>query len=649
MKHLRVLCTLLATTSILAIAQPTHPAITSWIQNTTGITGRHYMKGNPTPMVDTFQANCQLVQYSADYSYVRCNGIPAYVIGPYQDGNPAQAVGRNYLFKIPLKPQVQTAAKTAVGLGHIAVLINGVPVYNYADARSYNNGNVWHQNAIVFERTGFDCAKGHPAPLQTGPPGMGGGGTQGQYHHHQDPSAFNIAKVKMSDVCDMYLADGLYVPDASKHGPLIGYSFDGYPIYGAYGWVDEGGKQVVKRITPSYRLRTITERTTLADGTKLTQAQYGPTLAAQPLGSYAEDYEFVAGSGDLDVHNGRFCTTPEYPEGTYAYFATIDADGNSVYPYVIGPSYYGVVVTDNFAARGPGAGSTNVRITETVQTYLPTTTNPAVVITSTAVLTGKADVPYSYTVKAENNMKEPITYALLSAPTGMTIDSTSGVISWPKPVQGTHAISVQASINSGGKTYTAKQSYSLVIQSNAPLTVAFTSTPVLTGTEGKAYSYMVRARVSDTTRRATLRLGQGAPTGMTLAMGTLSWPSPVKGTYPLTITATVQGDTVTAQQSFTLVINPDTTTSVDDDAVLSTVTIFPNPAADVLVIQVTSPMTESASVELVDLSGRIVRQATINQGSTMCFLDVQSLYAGAYVARITRNGSSINLPVIISE
>ncbi len=648
MKSLRVFCILLAATSVIALAQPTHPAITSWIQNTTGITGRHYMKGNPTPIVDTFQANCQLVQYSTDYSYVRCNGIPAYVIGPYGDGNPAQAVGRNYLFKIPLKPQVNTGAKTAVGLGHIAVLINGVPVYNYADARSYNNANVWHQNAIVFERLGFDCAKGHPAPLQTGPPGPGSGGTQGQYHHHQDPSAFNIAKVKMSDVCDMYLADGLYVPDASKHGPLIGYSFDGYPIYGAYGWVEEGGKQIVKRITPSYRLRAITDRTTLADGTKLTGNQVGPTRAQQPLGAYAEDYEFVAGSGDLDVHNGRFCKTPEYPEGTYAYFATIDADGNSVYPYVIGPSYYGVVATDNFPSRTPGAGATNVVIREAVQTYLPATTNPVVTITSTAVLTGKVGTPYTYTVRAENNVKAPNTYSLLAAPKDMTIDSSSGVISWAVPVQGTHVVTVQASIVSDGKAYTAKQTYSLVIQGNAPITVAFTSTPVLTGTEGKAYSYRVRARASDTALRVTYRLGT-APSGMTLSMGTLSWPSPVKGTYPLTITALVQGDTATAQQSFTLVISPDTTTSIDEDAVLSTVTVFPNPASDVLIVQVTAPMTESATVDLVDMNGRIVRRSVINQGSTMCYVDVQSLYAGAYVARITRGGSNINLPVVISE
>lgn len=439
---------------------PTHPAITSWILNTTNVTGRHYIRGNPTPIADTFKANVQVVQYSKDYSYVRCNGIPSYVIGPYQDGNPAQAVGRNYLFKLPLVPKVQTGTKTTVGLGHIGVLINGVPVYNYADARSYNNGNVWHQNAIHFERTGFDCATGHPAPLQTGPPGMGGGGTQGQYHHHQNPTAFNIAKVKMSDVCDMYLADGLYVPDPSNHGPLIGFAFDGYPIYGAYGWED--GTKIVKRMKPSYRLRNITERTTLANGQALTQAQYGPTLAAQPLGAYAEDFEYVAGSGDLDEHNGRFCVTPEYPNGTYAYFATIDENGVSAYPYMIGPTYYGVVLTENFGSRTPGAGATSVVINEAVQTY-------------------------------------------------------------------------------------------------------------------------------------------------------------------------------------------SATTHVQDSNPTLPATVYPNPANDVLIIQITTPLMTWATVELVDMAGRTMQQSTIHQGSTMCFMDVQTVYAGAYVVRITHKNSTISYPVLIGE
>ena len=46
----------------------------------------------------------------------------------------------------------------------------------------------------------------------------------------------------------------------------------------------------------------------------------------------------------LDEHNGRFCVTPEYPNGIYCYFATVDANLNSAYPYVVGPTYYGNVV-----------------------------------------------------------------------------------------------------------------------------------------------------------------------------------------------------------------------------------------------------------------------------------------------------------------
>lgn len=38
---------------------------------------------------------------------------------------------------------------------------------------------------------------------------------------------------------------------------------------------------------------------------------------------------------DLDIYNGRYCVTPEFPNGTYAYFVT------DSYPYVIGPKFYG--------------------------------------------------------------------------------------------------------------------------------------------------------------------------------------------------------------------------------------------------------------------------------------------------------------------
>ena len=79
-----------------------------------------------------------------------------------------------------------------------------------------------------------------------------------------------------------------------------------------------------------------------------------------------EDFEYAAGLGDLDVYNGRFAVTPEYPAGTYAYYVTIDAGGASAYPYSVGPSYYGIVATENITSMG------HVTIAESVTTYVPT-------------------------------------------------------------------------------------------------------------------------------------------------------------------------------------------------------------------------------------------------------------------------------------
>ncbi|MBF9222728.1 YHYH protein [Hymenobacter ruricola] len=372
-RHLLSLAAVLALPVLPAAFGQTNPAITKWLQNTTNVRARHYLSGNPTPVQDTAHANVQRVRYSASSVYVNCSGLPAYVVGPYLDNNPSQASNRRYLFKLPLTPQANTGTPTAVGMGNTGVLINGVPVYNYADGRSYNNGGVWHQNAIMFENAGFDCAKGHPSPVFQG--GPGGTLVGGSYHHHQNPSAFNIATVPLSTVCNVYLADGLYVPDSTRHGPLIGFAFDGFPIYGGYGYATPTTPGALKRMVPSYRKRSISSRTTLPDGS--TASQVGPTLAAQPLGSYFEDFEYVANSGDLDSHNGRFCKTPEYPNGTYAYFATIDRNGNSVYPYVLGPTYYGVVETANFPLMGPGAGSTQVVINEPVTVYAPVVSSTA--------------------------------------------------------------------------------------------------------------------------------------------------------------------------------------------------------------------------------------------------------------------------------
>ena len=329
-------------TTALANAQ-TNPAILHWIQNPQGTTGAHYVAGNSTLIQDNVPVNVQTVQYSDAWVYVSTNGIPAYPTGPFQDGNPSQASDQNAIYKISLNPQPNTGTPTNTNGGNIGIFINGVSLFDYRDGVSWNNNTqaegggpimgppgqgVWNRDAIVAERVGFDCAKGHPA--------------MGNYHHHQNPSAFDMDLVQISDVCDMYASDGLYVIDANAHSPLIGYAYDGYPIYGAYGFLNTDGTGGIARIKSSYQLRNITERTTYANGTTVTPGP--PINATYPLGRYREDYEYIAHSEPdfLDEHNGRFCVTPEYPNGIYAYFCTVDENWNSAYPYVVGPTFYGV-------------------------------------------------------------------------------------------------------------------------------------------------------------------------------------------------------------------------------------------------------------------------------------------------------------------
>jgi hypothetical protein len=341
----------------------TNPVIINWLRNTTNIMGRHYVSGNPTPINDAVLANVQTVQYSANWSYITTNGIPAYITGPFLDGNPSLATSQaGAIFKFPLNPTQNTGTPTATNGGNIGIFKNGVALFDYRDGASWRNASsqmcggptgmctgdaVWNRDAIPAEKAGFDCAKAHPA--------------MGNYHHHQNPSAFNLDLTVISNVCSTYPSDGLYVINATEHSPLLGFAYDGFPIYGAYGYANVNGTGGIVRMKSSYQLRTITTRLVYADGTNVTD---GPAVSVTyPLGYFREDYEYIAhgGADYLDVHNGRFCVTPEYPSGIYCYFATVDANHNSAYPYVVGPTFYG----NKTAIKVTGG------ITETTTVYNP--------------------------------------------------------------------------------------------------------------------------------------------------------------------------------------------------------------------------------------------------------------------------------------
>ena len=122
------------------------------------------------------------------------------------------------------------------------------------------------------------------------------------------------------------------------HSPLIGWAYDGNPIYGPYGYLN-GNSGPVRALRSGYRIKT-TDELLLEDR---------PGLSVYPAGFFVEDYIFT-GEGDLDEYNGRYCITPEFPNGVYAYFCTISdviSDSSSPFlnyfapkfPYIIGPKY----------------------------------------------------------------------------------------------------------------------------------------------------------------------------------------------------------------------------------------------------------------------------------------------------------------------
>src|SRR4029079_17260420 len=91
---------------------------------------------------------------------------------------------------------------------------------------------------------------------------------------------------------------------------------------------------------------------------------------------YLGDLGFTQGTEfDLDLYNGRFCVTPEFPAGTYAYFVTLAADGSPAFPCAVGVQCYGV----------PAGGEVR-QLTETVAIYADA--GPGTAIQTAVVTTG---------------------------------------------------------------------------------------------------------------------------------------------------------------------------------------------------------------------------------------------------------------------
>lgn len=220
------------------------------------------------------------ISTSGSARVVSANGIPDHLVGTFPNrGNPHSIQEQVVSLQVPASPS-PAGGITPVGTGAFGVSLNGVVFDPFANEFWQGDRNSsWNYDALGGAVSlGVDANYAHVQPT-------------GTYHYHGIP--FGLLEMLRYD--------------NSSHSPLVGYAADGYPIYALTGILDGELTQVQS----SYQLKS-GER----------------PGGAEPDGSYdgafVEDYQYIAGSGDLDQCNGAFTVSADYPSGTYAYFLTED-------------------------------------------------------------------------------------------------------------------------------------------------------------------------------------------------------------------------------------------------------------------------------------------------------------------------------------
>jgi hypothetical protein len=373
---------------------------------TAGTTLTNWTNGSQTQANPAY-CGVQEVDSSTNWVYVRSTGLGSYTMGPWYLNSgrttmfPNLPVNQKLLFRFPRTNGVP-ATKSITGGGQIGIFVDGVEMFNSWDAYYWNGTTdtsgagtgYWNRDAYVNEGVTFDPGYAHQQ-------------NTGVYHYHADPIGLRYL---LGDHVDYDAATKTYSEDTNaptKHSPILAWTADGFPIYGPYGYsISNNAGSGIRRMISGYVIRngnygtsnlTANGRTTIPQWAvrifNVASNQSGPAVSTSyPLGRYMEDNDYLGDHGytqgvdfDLDEYNGRFCVTPEFPNGTYAYFVAIDSNGVPAFPYNIGRAYYG----------SPAGGSVSA-ISETVVTnYLvgpnaspslnpPTAKNGAVTLTWSA-------------------------------------------------------------------------------------------------------------------------------------------------------------------------------------------------------------------------------------------------------------------------
>jgi hypothetical protein len=379
-------------------------------------------------------AGIQRISYSASWIYIRTTNLGGYTMGPWYD-NAARSArfvnaskNQKIIWRLPRTSTLAAppATKTVTSGMEAAVgfLVDGVAMFDCTDGFSWTgsaeaggNTGQWHRDAYVNEGITLDYGNTHQQ-------------NTGMYHNHANPLALRYL---LGDHVSFNSMTKRYSETAGtpmQHSPLLGWMRDGLPIYGPYGYSSAlNASSGIRRMVSGFVKRdgtttgvdniAITGRTALpawALRNNGNVAATGPTVSATyPLGRYIQDSAYLGdliktGSTyyaqgtdfDLNEYNVRYCVTPEFPGGTYAYFMTIDASGNPVFPYHCNRYFFGTptattvtsiteTVTDDFIG-GPDT-------VETAQTPQVNNTNGDVTLMWSSVEGG------TYEVLASNDLQ----------------------------------------------------------------------------------------------------------------------------------------------------------------------------------------------------------------------------------------------------
>lgn len=425
-------------------------------------------------------SDVQRIRYTATDVYINANGLASHTMGPWYVNSGALfgfwPLSKDYQVRITRSPAI-AGSKTRHPGGMIGMMVNGVAIYDLGDAFSFhqtaNSPSVtgtdqmgasgdgwWSRDALAVEVVTFDPGFAHQP------------GNNGQYHYHAEPKALRYqlgdnVTATYDPVKKLYTfaeADPSGTNTPLHHSPILGWAYDGYPIYGPYGYSNATNPaSAVTRMRTGFVLRNgsngtqdlrVTGRVTLAkwaaavfgvanpgntNPVPLAASQYGPAttyttsgpggVTSYTLGRYCGDYDFLGDLGftmgvhfDLDTYNGRNCVTPDFPGGIYAYFVTIDASGNTAFPHMLGKEYYGVPNGGNATTVPVGAtesfnGGPNTREIMNVPSV-----NPA---SGTVTLTWSSVEGGTYVLEAANDVRTNSWSAIATLPAAANSTQTT--------------------------------------------------------------------------------------------------------------------------------------------------------------------------------------------------------------------------------